>query len=370
MRMLGRRAWSYSLFLPTDLPQLAQRVRVPAHELLWKHTVFPYAVAFMSPATVALLEAKALAGCGEGDTSLSSLVKSVTHSLPSVRYCPRCAQEDLKEFGESYWHRGHCLPATHVCVKHWVPLHRPAAVPVTFSGTLLTPLPHRQNGPQDGPPAAPWAATRLAINVHRVLASHWRYRPQWLDRHREWAGARGFWKTERDLAGARLAHDLQQSYGKEYLAEQGCAFTSVGSPWPALMVRTSVEVPFSPTKHLLLSTFLEHGPAPSTNFVYPLPGKKPSNKDELDTRLADAVMQEAAALIERGARTTVKGLLEATGFWQTYRHAHDRLPLTKAQIAAFRESEASERKAGGRAAHRKRRKLQLAESQPLQTPSG
>jgi len=37
-----------------------------------------------------------------------------------LRFCPLCAQEDKKQFGESYWHRLHQLPGVEVCPTHAV----------------------------------------------------------------------------------------------------------------------------------------------------------------------------------------------------------------------------------------------------------
>lgn len=44
------------MFLPTNLPDLAIQTRTDAKTLLWGHTVFPYAVAFMPTAEVHRLE--------------------------------------------------------------------------------------------------------------------------------------------------------------------------------------------------------------------------------------------------------------------------------------------------------------------------
>jgi len=44
-------------------------------------------------------------------------------SVPTIidkclQYCPLCAEEDRKEYGEAYWHRSHQLPRIAVCPKH------------------------------------------------------------------------------------------------------------------------------------------------------------------------------------------------------------------------------------------------------------
>lgn len=39
-------------------------------------------------------------------------------SLESIRYCPLCAQEDRKIYGEAYWHRLHQIPGVTACARH------------------------------------------------------------------------------------------------------------------------------------------------------------------------------------------------------------------------------------------------------------
>lgn len=60
------------------------------------------------------------------------------------------------------------------------------------------------------------------------------------------------------------------------------------------------------------------------------------------------------AAIQRKEIVTVKGLLEDTGKWQIFRHHRASFPLTLKQVEAFKKSEASQRKTGGREAHAKK----------------
>lgn len=39
-------------------------------------------------------------------------------SLTGLRYCPLCAEEDRKQYGEAYWHRIHQIPGVFACAKH------------------------------------------------------------------------------------------------------------------------------------------------------------------------------------------------------------------------------------------------------------
>lgn len=79
------------------------------------HTLFPYYVRMYK------LEQKkkmlAALCCGESVT-LTSVWRSTTKKAWSLRYCPICVQEDIKNYGEPYWHREHQLPLAMVCCVH------------------------------------------------------------------------------------------------------------------------------------------------------------------------------------------------------------------------------------------------------------
>jgi hypothetical protein len=42
------------------------------------------------------------------------------HEVLSLKFCPACAQEDMKSYGVSYWHRSHQIPGIEACYKHRV----------------------------------------------------------------------------------------------------------------------------------------------------------------------------------------------------------------------------------------------------------
>jgi hypothetical protein len=50
--------------------------------------------------------------------SCLTLYRSGIESPEWLRFCPKCASEDLENFGELYWHRLHQIPGVFVCPKH------------------------------------------------------------------------------------------------------------------------------------------------------------------------------------------------------------------------------------------------------------
>ncbi len=380
IRVLGRERSHQSMFLPTGLTMLAEATQKTPSQLLWGHTAFPFAVAFMSPQQVAALEAKALAASGSGQVSLGSLARSATQGVARLRFCPECAMRDLAAFGESYWHRSHCLPAVHVCLTHKAELYICERQPLTLSQHLLLPLPHQLSTqgrtrrrslagintrdpalslfgllePTSCPPALKEV---LAEAAAELLSDGWRPRFDW---HREYrdAAQRRYSMSSRLIAGARLAYELKALFSSEYLEELKCDFEGWLQRWPGAMVRNVSSASFSPVKHLLFRTFLKSAPevAEAARLEYRQPGKRPRDYGALDAHLAAMVHQETKRLLSLQQVTTAQSLLRALGHWETFRHVRIKLPLTDAAIQLFLGTDASARKTGGRAAHANRLK--------------
>jgi len=342
------------MFLPTNLPDLAIQTRTDAKTLLWGHTVFPYAVAFMPTAEVHRLEKKLLIGCTADQGSTASLVKSVTHGLPEFRYCPRCAREELLEKGESYWHRTHCLPGVRMCLKHGHPLHGTMRRPTTLAQNLSMPLPHRQQGHAESPSCSLALLHQVARTSAAICDGPWTHHNKWLSDYRTRATSLKLTLPSGLVAGKRMAFELQEAFGAEYLSDAGCGYNAIERAWPALMVRERCRVPFAPAKHILLSAFFTHHQSANSSFSYRKPGKTPIDSARVDRWLATAIKKRADAAIQRKKIVTVKSLLEDTGKWQIFRHHRASFPLTLEQIETFKKSEASQRKTGGREAHAKK----------------
>lgn len=57
----------------------------------------------------------------QGTTAVITSIRNFGQ-LPAPRYCPLCAQEDKRIWGEAYWHIEHQIPAMDVCPNHGHPL--------------------------------------------------------------------------------------------------------------------------------------------------------------------------------------------------------------------------------------------------------
>ncbi|MBN8503355.1 MAG: TniQ family protein [Burkholderiales bacterium] len=379
MRALGRERSHQSMFIPTGLDALTEVTSQTPSQLLWEHTAFPYAVAFMSPEQVAMHEAKALSAGDAGRISLGALARSATQGVARLRFCPDCAKEDVAAYGESYWRRTHCLPAVHLCVKHAAQLHSCPWQPRTLSQQLNLPLPHElsifarsrsgisvgkrlrvaatslqgQLEPTSCPPNLKY---HLAASTGELLSESWRHQFDWFHAYRDEALRLGYVKSSQIVAGARLAHDMRTLFGTPYLQELNCAFEGCCQVWPGAMVRSVASATFSPVKHLLLRALFQYAPeiAQASPFHYKKPGKKVRDYDTLDASLASVVHRETERLLLLRRVTSTQSLLRDMGQWEMFRHARGKLPLTEAAVQAFKASDASARKSGGREAHANR----------------
>lgn len=92
------------------------QMRMPMAELIEKHTMFPYYGRFLQRER----RRQAFSMMIQMDERYHNLIyvtksKSITRYL---RYCPSCAADDRREYGETYWHRSHQLFGVNICPVH------------------------------------------------------------------------------------------------------------------------------------------------------------------------------------------------------------------------------------------------------------
>ena len=312
--------------------------------------MFPYAIAFMTPAVQAQLKAKALAA-RSGEDSLASLTKNISHGVPFRRVCKQCIQDDLAQFGESYWHRQHLLPGVAVCLMHGRPLFETEIELRGRTHTGVSLLPHEIGGLCR--PKSPPSNLASAVATISVAALHGELPPaeDRLLRYRATAATLGYVLPSGDIAGSVVAHMLRKSLGQEYLAWVGCPVV-VGqrNTWPALMLRPGGTSNFAAPKHVLLQAFLDAavGPPDDRSPIYRAPGKQTRDYNQLDNKTLAKVRTSVKLAATAGERTTVEKLLRDAGAWSAFKHRRELFPKTEAFLQEFRLSDQSERQLGGR----------------------
>ncbi len=283
-------------------------------ELLRRHSVLPFATAFMSAKDAGRVEDTLLQGISKGPRSIGSLLRGVQYGLERPKFCRECVREQRQELGESFWRRSHNLPTVHICLRHGLPLWQASSAPLTASQHLTLPLPHRQADAvaQALPPE--WSRHPLAEVTDATLRPDWRHQDGWATTYRRLALEHGYRMVSGNVAGARMSAELDAAYGEAYLQPLGLR-AGVRQNWASLMVRENETAPFSATKHVVLQTFLRDG-RPQLAFDYPKPGPARRDYMEVDKRLASALMGRIKALTEEGGRSSVEALLKGEGAWQ------------------------------------------------------
>ncbi len=106
-----------------------------ASDLLLKHTVLGYYMAFRSQAERELWVARLAAGTqGAIKSQLGWLATRMGASHP-LKSCPSCEAEDIDQGRGSHWRRQHQLPGVWICMKH----HRTLwATPIRANGLMRT----------------------------------------------------------------------------------------------------------------------------------------------------------------------------------------------------------------------------------------
>jgi TniQ/Tn7-like transposition protein D len=341
---------SISFFLPSDIELLTDLTSKPPATLLWKHTVFPYLVAFMHHAKAWRLADQALAASDCRARTLSSLTRMVSNPLPHLRYCEECSDADQKTYGQSYWHRTHQLPGVRVCTAHRTALHESDVLVKTVGRLYECGLPQHQV--RVGPLALrPWdyhfAEHSVAALVEREVSASSPHR-----RYREVAQTKGFLLPSGRTASAPLADDLQRFFGRPRLEELGSNFVSNTQSWPAKIVREGSGVSYATPKHVLMQTFLYSATSRGESTKYRTPGRPKVQLDRIDAGVAQRVQARASEALRLGQRLHVSDLLQELKVWSAFRHDRPSMPLTVAAVQEFKASEACARATGSRGACR------------------
>ena len=115
---------------PMTVPRLANIARACLpHEVdcvgqfIHLHTLLPYATAFDDAASRRMV--RELIQAGDSCAAERQVYPSryLTMFPQTLRLCPDCYLEDIRQVGEPYWHRVHQLPGVFHCVRHRGLLH-------------------------------------------------------------------------------------------------------------------------------------------------------------------------------------------------------------------------------------------------------
>lgn len=100
----------------------AIKEKMPMQRIIELHTMLPYYGRFLqkerrNQAFMALIQTKG------NYHNLLPIPKRKENKGRYLRYCPLCAKEDRKSYGETYWHRIHQMTGVNICSVHGCYLH-------------------------------------------------------------------------------------------------------------------------------------------------------------------------------------------------------------------------------------------------------
>lgn len=341
-RALTNRKWSPGFFQAGHLDALAPLLGMTTRELLWTHTVFPYATAFFEPPVFGKALAAALS-TGTAAVGMGAVTQSVSGHVPFRRFCLDCAREEVKRWGESFWHRAHNLPGVLVCLQHGRVL-RESALRTAGVGSWSDAVPHELTGVRAFRGKARAfdieLAHRSVVLLHRAEHGHQGRSSAW---YRVALAHQGLVSPHRQVNVAALSAWVAKAAGSSAV-RYGFSESDARLGWLGLMVRLGETAPFVPLKHSLFETALTVAGTTGA----PLLDHKPSGpsgrpRDELDRQYAAAVKQVVQGYAKRGERVRICDALTEAGCWSAVRHCRTAFPLIDRAVKRLRMSSTSAR---------------------------
>lgn len=252
--------------LPSRLLSLAEKLRpwtaLDADYLRDKHTMFPLYRLFLP-----LERAENVAGQMNSPRMGSKVhmcigqMASRIPSLPVLRYCRQCVEDDANVHGDAYWHRSHQVYGIRLCYRHGTPL---------CDSSVRTGIQGRRNSyvrlsPRlfDAPPQLVHDREEqlwLAHAVHWLLNEAYEQvapgLPAIRNRYLDLLGSFDLIKGKASVANKELMYRFMAFYPVHFLEEIGCVLKcSEADNWLLKLVRKPRCVSH-PLHHLLLVRFL------------------------------------------------------------------------------------------------------------------
>lgn len=260
--LFGREVWD-QIDLPGHLEELVALFppgnTLTADDLIDCHTLLPFHAAFTEPHRVSQVRGKMLR-TPPGGRYFGLFGEQQDRISARLRFCPACAKDDIRLYGEPYWHRLHQLSCVIVCPEHAMFLEDS---PVRTDVDRHSYLAAADNLPLDE------ITPRVVEPLHRthIVWMEIAQDAQWIlnnvDLGTEAAPIRSFYLHE--LQGKRLAtsrvdwnrvaHTLMSHYPLDALQQVGCPITvdMTSERLSRLCIQPYAK---SPVWHLLLIRFL------------------------------------------------------------------------------------------------------------------
>ena len=121
--LFGVKKTALSVTLPQRLNVLAERApSLPFERLLLEHTMYPYYMAFTYPKNEEAVHTWAKEGKAGSIDGFLGQYGTACGGPAHLHFCPECYAEEIRQYGEGYWHREHQTPGVLFCSRHHQPL--------------------------------------------------------------------------------------------------------------------------------------------------------------------------------------------------------------------------------------------------------
>ncbi|MBZ9689339.1 TnsD family transposase [Clostridium estertheticum] len=120
--VVGSRTVSAVMALPSNIDNFIKNMPInckyTSEEIIYKHTLFPFYTAFLSPQRAENIY-QLMKGDNGGDIYNSAgIMASSVKENTYFKFCPQCNKENKLRWGEFFWNRIHQIPSITICLKH------------------------------------------------------------------------------------------------------------------------------------------------------------------------------------------------------------------------------------------------------------
>lgn len=177
------------------------------------------------------------------------------------KFCPKCLDEDIKKYGETYWHRLHQIEGMYFCVKHKIPLENSRITCSNYSKKEYT-VATKDNCIVETKKEYSYELKnkllRLAENIEFIMyedlpnrSTDW-YQSNYINILKE----KGLVTINGNLNINEIIYEFKKYYGDEFLNIVNCNIDQDRTTnWLINILRKSPQQ-FHPIKHLLIIDFL------------------------------------------------------------------------------------------------------------------
>lgn len=263
--LFGTRNCVSTVELPTQLDALIGNMPVnakyTAEEFIFENTLFPVYGAFLDPDRardiIKLMK-------NDGGSTVYIKIGLITSGVELNRYfrfCPQCFVEDIKLYGEPYWHRSHQVTGVFVCTKHRMPLYNSTEL-IRGGNRQRFVSASRENCIVKQEITYSRELTEkmycMAHDIETLLNKRFDFKkPVWFkNQFRTRLVEKEYMRMNNFIYLKKLKLDFLDFYGEEYLELVQSPVSIKGSCWLSDMVRNNNKTTYA-LRYLLLARFLD-----------------------------------------------------------------------------------------------------------------